>query len=75
MARPKMMGSRELARWWVRGLVDPAAAMRALPDAGWPKAGMVAVVTRFTVQDPTSLGGDDPHARCARWPLARLSLR
>ena len=25
--------------------------MRALPGAGWPKAGLVAVVTRFTVQD------------------------
>ena len=42
---------RELARWWVRGLVDPAAVMRALPGAGWPKAGLVAVVTRFTIQD------------------------
>jgi hypothetical protein len=42
---------RDLARWWVRGLAHPAAVMRALPDAGWPRAGMVAVVTRFTVQD------------------------
>lgn len=42
---------RELARWWVHGLVNPVAVMRALPGAGWPKAGLVAVVTRFTVQD------------------------
>lgn len=27
------------------------AAMRALPDAGWPKAGMTAVATRFLVTD------------------------
>jgi hypothetical protein len=40
-----------LARWWVRGLVDPVAVMRALPDAGWPRLGLVAVVMRFTVQD------------------------
>ena len=40
-----------LARWWVRGLVDPVAVMRALPDVGWPRLGLVAVVTRFTVQD------------------------
>ncbi len=65
MAEPTMMGSRELARWWVRGLVDPVTVMRALPDAGWPKAGMVAVVTRFTVQDlvqtlPLALLGRQP---------------
>lgn len=42
---------RDLAGLWVRGLVHPVAVMRALPDVGWPKAGMVAVVTRFTVQD------------------------
>jgi hypothetical protein len=42
---------RELACWWVRGPVDPVAVMRALPGAGWPKTGLVAVVTRFTVQD------------------------
>ena len=42
---------RDLVRWWVRGLVDPVAVMRALPEAGWPKAGMAAAVTRFTVQD------------------------
>lgn len=42
---------RRLARWWVRWLVDPVAVMRALPDAGWPRLGLVAVVTRFTVQD------------------------
>jgi hypothetical protein len=42
---------RELARWWAQGLVDPVAVMRALPEAGWPKTGMVAVVTRVTVQD------------------------
>ena len=42
---------RGLARWWVRGVVDPVAVMRALPDAGWPRLGLVAVVTRFTVQD------------------------
>ena len=30
---------RELARWWVRGLINPVAVMRALPDAGRPKAG------------------------------------
>ena len=46
-----MLSARELARWWARGLVDPAAVMRALPGAGWPKAGLVAVVTRFTIQD------------------------
>lgn len=32
-------------------MVDPVAVMRALPDAGWPRLGLVAVVTRFTVQD------------------------
>ena len=42
---------RELARSWARGVVDPVAVMRALPDDGWPKTGLVAVVTRFTVQD------------------------
>lgn len=56
---------RDLARWWARGLVNPVAVMRALPDAGWPKAGMVAVVTRFTVQDlvqtlPLALWGRRP---------------
>lgn len=45
------MPVRDLARSWVRGLVHPVAVMRALPDAGWPRAGMVAVMTRFTVQD------------------------
>jgi Yip1 domain len=42
---------RGLARWWARGVVDPVAVMRALPGAGWPRLGLVAVVTRFTVQD------------------------
>lgn len=42
---------RGFPRWWARGVVDPADVMRALPGAGWPKTGMVAVVTRFTVQD------------------------
>ena len=42
---------RDLARSWVRGLVDPVAVMRALPVVGWPKTGMVAVVTRFAVTD------------------------
>ena len=42
---------RGLARSWARGVVDPVAVMRALPDDGWPKTGLVAVVTRFTVQD------------------------
>jgi hypothetical protein len=32
-------------------MVDPVAVMRALPDVGWPRLGLVAVVTRFTVQD------------------------
>jgi Yip1-like protein len=32
-------------------VVDPVAVMRALPDAGWPRLGLMAVVTRFTVQD------------------------
>ncbi len=42
---------RELARCWVCGLVNPVAVMRALPEAGWPRLGLVAVATRFTVQD------------------------
>ena len=42
---------RGLARSWARGVVDPVAVMRALPDVGWPKTGLVAVVMRFTVQD------------------------
>ena len=42
---------RGLVRSWARGMVDPVAVMRALPDVGWPKTGLVAVVTRFTVQD------------------------
>jgi hypothetical protein len=46
-----VLSARDLARWWARGLVDPVATMCALPDAGWPKAGLVAVVTRFAVQD------------------------
>lgn len=46
-----MLPLRDLARWSVRGLVDPVAVMRALPDAGWPKAGLAAVVTRFAVTD------------------------
>ena len=49
--RDAVLPVRELARWWARGVVDPVAVMRALPDAGWPKTGLVAVVTRFTVQD------------------------
>jgi hypothetical protein len=65
---------RELARWWARGLVDPVAVMRALPDAGWPKAGLVAVVTRFTVQD---LVQTLPLALLGRRPFipARLPVR
>jgi hypothetical protein len=43
--------ARDLACSWIHGFVDPVAVMRALPDAGWPKAGLVAVVTRFAVQD------------------------
>ena len=43
--------ARDLARSWVRGLVDPVVVMRALPEVGWPKAGMTAVVTRFAVTD------------------------
>ncbi len=59
-----MLAARDLARWWVRGVVNPAAAMRALPGTGWPKAGLV-VVTRFTVQDvvqtlPLALLGRPP---------------
>ena len=42
---------RELARWWARGVADPVAVMRELPESGRPKAGLAAVVTRFTVQD------------------------
>lgn len=41
-----VLAVRDLARSWGRGLVNPVAVMRALPDAG-----MVAVVTRFAVQD------------------------
>jgi hypothetical protein len=41
--------------------------MGALPDAGWPTAGLAAVVTRFTVQDlvqtlPLALLGRQPFA-------------
>ena len=69
-----MLPVRELARWWVRGLDNPVAVMRALPEAGWPKAGMVAVVTRFTVQDlvqtlPLALLGRRPFIP-ARLPIA-----
>jgi hypothetical protein len=42
---------RKLVRWWVRGLVDPVAVMGTLPGADWSKAGMLVMVTRFTVQD------------------------
>lgn len=38
-----VLPARDLARWWVRGLVNPAAVMRALPGTGWPKAGLVPV--------------------------------
>ena len=65
---------QDLGRWWVRGLVDPAAVMRALPDVGWPKAGLVAVVARFTVQD---LVQTLPLALLGRRPFipARLPIR
>jgi hypothetical protein len=48
--------------------------MRALPDAGRPKAGVVAVVTRFTVQD---LVQTLPLALLGRRPFipARLPIR
>ncbi len=56
---------RELARWLARGVIDPVTVMRALPGAGGPKAGLAAVVTRFTVQDlvqtlPLALLGRPP---------------
>jgi hypothetical protein len=64
---------RDLARWWACGITDPAAVMRALPGAGWPEAGLAAVVTRFTVQDlvqtlPLALLGRPPFAP-ARLPV------
>ena len=48
--------------------------MRALPGAGWPKAGMVAVMTRFTVQD---LVQTLPLAMLGRRPFmpAKLPIR
>ena len=38
-------------RWWVSGLLHPAATMRALPASGPPVAGLAAVLVRFAVQD------------------------
>jgi hypothetical protein len=69
-----VLAVRELARWWVRGLVDPVAVMRALPGTGWPKAGLVAVMMRFTVQD---LVQTLPLALLGRRPFipARLPIR
>jgi hypothetical protein len=63
-----------LARWWVRGLVNPVAVMRALLRSGRPKAGLAAVVTRFTVQDlvqtlPLELLGRRPFIP-AKLPIA-----
>jgi hypothetical protein len=65
---------RDLAWWWVRGVVDPVAVMRALPSAGWPKTGLVAVAARFTVQDlvqtlPLALLGRRPFIP-AKLPIA-----
>jgi len=65
---------RELARWWVRGLVDPVAVMRALPETGWRKTGMAAVVTRVKVRHlvqtlPLALLGRRPFIP-ARLPIA-----
>ncbi len=65
--------SRDLVRWWARGVAHPAAAMRALPGSGWPEAGLVAVAARFTVQDlvqtlPLALLGRPPF-RPAKLPI------
>jgi len=43
--------AREVAGSLVRGFLHPVAAMSELPDDGPPTAGLVAVVTRFAVQD------------------------
>jgi len=69
-----VLSARDLARWWARGLVDPVATMCALPDAGWPKAGLVAVVTRFAVQDLVEML---PLALLGRRPFmpAKLPIR
>ena len=69
---------RGLARSWARGVVDPVAVMRALPDVGWPKTGLVAVVTRFTVQDlvqtlPLALLGRRPFIPAKRlWLITTI---
>jgi len=65
---------REFARRWVCGLVNPVAVMRALPEAGCPRLGLVAVATRFTVQD---LVQTLPLALLGRRPFipARLPVR
>src|SRR5512133_971641 len=63
-----------VARRWVEGLVHPDAVMRALPEGGGPKVGLVAVVTRFAVQD---LAGTLPLALLGREPFmpAKVPIR
>lgn len=62
-----------LARVSVRGIVEPAAAMRSLPTSGGPEVGLAAVLVRFAVQDlvetlPLALLGRRPF-RPAKVPI------